>query len=241
RMLAEVAYVGTRGEHLWVNTQINPKDPRTWGGSTPTGVRIDPARGSLVLRDNRGDSVYHSLQTSLTRNVGNMTVRASWTWSKAIDNQSEVFPTSGGASRWENVFDPRSDRGPSAFDRRHRFSIAYVYQFPRLLNHGVLTQVLGGWQTSGTISFQTGAQQTIYLGGWNQNGEGEATNDRPTLINRNAKIDYSPACVNDPTGRCISGVGFLDPIDGLVDFNTGATGSLDQFRYLVFPQGSGVH
>jgi outer membrane receptor protein involved in Fe transport len=238
-MLAEVAYVGTRGEHLWVNTQINPKDPNTWGGSTPTGVRIDPARGSIVLRDNRGDSVYHSLQTTLTRNVGNMTIRASWTWSKAIDNQSEVFATSGGASRWENVFDPRSDRGPSAFDRRHRISIAYFYQLPQLRNHGIFTQAFGGWQTSGTITYQTGAPQTIYLGGWDQNGDGEASNDRPTLVNPLAKINYSDACINSPT--CISGIGYMDPVDGLMDFNTGAPGTLNQFKYLVYPQGSGVH
>jgi len=162
-------------------------------------------------------------------------------WSKSIDNQSEVFATSAGASRWENVFDPRSDRGPSAFDRRHRFSIAYVYQLPVLRNRGLLTTLAGGWQTSGNISYQTGAPQTIYLGGWDQNGDGETSNDRPTLINPAAKINYSPGCVNDPTGTCISGVGYLDPVDGLIDFNTSAPGTLNQFKYLVHPQGSGVH
>jgi hypothetical protein len=131
RMVAEVAYVGTRGERLFVNEQLNPKNPATWGGSTPTGVRLDPAKGSIVVRGNRGDSNYHGLQTTVSRNVRNLTLRGSWTWSKAIDNQSEVFSTSGGASRWENVFDPRSDRGPSAFDRRQRFVLAYVYQLPQ--------------------------------------------------------------------------------------------------------------
>jgi hypothetical protein len=241
RMLAEVAYVGTRGQQLFVNTQLNPKDPNTWGGATPTGTRIVPSRGSVVLRENRGDSNYHGLQTSLSRNTRNLTMRASWTWSKAIDNQSEVFTTSSGASRWENVFDPRSDRGPSAFDRRHRFSLAYVYELPLLRNHGLLTTVLGGWQTSGTISFQTGAPQTIYLGGWDQNGDGESSNDRPTLLNPAAPVNYSAACVNDPTGTCISGVGLFDPKAGLIDFNTGAPGTLNQFRYVVYPQGSGVH
>jgi outer membrane receptor protein involved in Fe transport len=239
RILAEAAYVGTRGQQLFVNTQVNPKDPNTWGGSTPTGTRIVPSRGSVVLRENRGDSNYHGLQTSLSRNSRRSSLRVSWTWSKAIDNQSEVFATSAGASRWENVFDPRSDRGPSAFDRRHRVSIAYVYELPMLNNHGLLTTVLGGWQSSGTISFQTGAPQTIYLGGWDQNGDGESSNDRPTLLNPSAKINYSDDCFNDPA--CISGVGYLDPSDGLIDFQTGAPGTFSQFRYLVYPQGSGVH
>src|SRR5262249_15697000 len=124
-------------------------------------------------------------------------------------------------------------------DRRHRISISYVYQLPLLRNHGLLTTVAGGWEASGTISYQTGAPQTIYLGGWDQNGDGEASNDRPTLINPAAKINYSDACIHSPT--CISGIGYMDPVDGLIDFNTGVPGAFNQFRYLVYPQGSGVH
>ena len=30
-------------------------------------------------------------------------------------------------------------------------------------------------------------------------------------------------------------------MDGLIDFNTGAPGTANQFRYLVYPQGSGKH
>jgi hypothetical protein len=33
----------------------------------------------------------------------------------------------------------------------------------------------------------------------------------------------------------------MDPSAGLVYFNTGAPGTLNQFKYLVYPQGSGVH
>lgn len=98
RIKAEVAYVGTRGERLWVNEQLNREID---GGS-----RIYTNRGSLVIRGNRGDSIYHGLQTSVSRQVGNFAIRGSYTYSRLLDNGSDVFVTSGGASRWQNVLDP---------------------------------------------------------------------------------------------------------------------------------------
>jgi TonB-dependent Receptor Plug Domain len=146
RLKAEVAYVGTRGEYLWLNEQLNPR--------VDGGPRIYTNRGSLVIRGNRGDSIYHGLQTSVTRQVGNFAIRGSYTYSKALDNGSDVFVTSGGASRWQNVFDPRSDRGPSAFNRTHRAVISYTYEVP-FKNNGFLKYLVDGWFTSGVISFQS--------------------------------------------------------------------------------------
>ena len=228
RMVFEVAYVGTRGEHLYVNQQLNPTD-----GDGIT--RLNPNDGSIIARTNAADSIYHGLQTQVTRNFGHLTLRGSYTYSKAIDNGSEVFATSGGASRWQNVFDPRSDRGPSAFDRRHRAAITWVYDLPSL--HGdsmgmkVLNAVIGGWSSGGQLSFQTGAPQTIYIGGFDQNGDGEGFNDRPNMSNPAAPINYSTACFADPS--CITGIGYVDQHGTLLDWNTGAPGTPNQFRYII--------
>src|SRR5262249_17028530 len=113
----EVAYVGTRGEHLFGNEQWNPRILDTIGVLNPRQV---PERGSVIVRANRGDSNYHGLQTTVTRQVGSFALRGAYTWSRSIDNGSEVFTTSGGTNRWMNVNDPRSDRGPSAFHRTNR-------------------------------------------------------------------------------------------------------------------------
>ena len=221
-MVFEIAYVGTRGEHLYVNRQLNP---------TTDGIdRINPDLGSVIVRDNSGDSIYHGLQTQVTRTFGHLTLRGSYTYSKAIDNGSEVFATTGGASRWQNVFDPRSDRGISAFDRRHRAAITWVYDLPSW-HSGFLNAIFGGWTSAGQVSFQTGAPQTIFLGGFDQNGDGEAFNDRPNLSNPAAPLNYTVACFSDPT--CISGIGYVDQDGTLLDWNTGAPGTPNQFRYIV--------
>jgi hypothetical protein len=210
QLKAEVAYVGTRGERLWINEQLNPFDPAL-------GTRDVASRGSIVVRGNSGDSVYHGLQSTVTRSVGFLQIRGSYTYSKAIDNGSEVFVTSGGATRWQNVKDPRSDRGVSAFDRTHRAAISYNLAAPTPWKKGVLGVLTGGWQTSGVISFQSGTPETIYFGGFDQNGDGEAFNDRPTLGNPKASslLGYS--------------------VDGgltFADWNTDAPASKDSFKYL---------
>ena len=63
------------------------------------------------------------------------------------------------------------------------------------------------------------------------NGDLRAGNDRPDLGNIHAPLNYSDACINSPT--CITGVGTYASNGSLVDFTTGAPGSLSQFRYLV--------
>jgi len=234
---AEVAYVGTRGERLWANEQLNSRTA-SHVLSTP-GPRIIPARGSIVIRGNRGDSNYHGLQTTVSRQVKSFVMRGSYTWSRSIDNTSEVFVTSGGASRWMNVFDPRSDRGPSAFNRTHRAAISYLYQLPFSPKSSLLYAFIGGWSTSGVLSFQSGTPETIYLGGWDQNGDGEAFNDRPTWGNPAAAINYSAACFASSTA--CSGVGYDDGSGSLIDWNTGAPGTLSQFRYIVHPANSGIN
>jgi hypothetical protein len=166
-------------------------------------------------------------------------LRGSYTWSRAIDNSSEIFATSGGASRWQVVNDPRSDRGPSAFDRKHRAAFSWAYELPSPKN-GFLNVIAGGWVSSGFVSFQSGAPETIYIGGWDQNGDGEGFNDRPTLGNLKAPINYSAGCLAPGSG-CISGIGFDDGSGNLVDWNSGAPGTLNQFRYIVHDWGSGIN
>jgi hypothetical protein len=133
----------------------------------------------------------------------------------------------------------RSDRGPSAFNRTHRAVISYTYEIPFPKGKGFLTAALGGWSIAGVVSFQSGTPETISLSGFDQNGDGEAANDRPDRGTMTAPLNYSSACLNnffDPTvpgSGCITGVGQDDGSHNLVDWNTGLPGTLSDFRYIV--------
>lgn len=231
--LLTTAYVGTRGEHLFVNTDMNPffNNPNFPGGVT--------------ARTNGGDSIYHAGQLKLERSFSHgLLLRAGYTYSKFLDDMSDVFITSGSSSYAQDVFNQHGDRGLSSYDHRHRLSLAYLYVLPYVHRSdnaalAVLHALTSDWQTSGTIVFSSGAPQTFY-DGFDNNGDTHG-NDRPFLGNPKIPINYSAACVA-VTSTCDSGVGFS--VDGVTftDFNssfgtdpvTGAfTATKNDFRYYV--------
>jgi hypothetical protein len=193
------SYVGTRGVHLLVNDQFNPIV------NAATGARLNPAFGSWTVRDNGGDSIYHALDVKLDRRFSHgLLLRGSYTFSKLIDTGSEVFTTTGNSSFPENLSNRALDRGLSAFDRRHRFVVTYVYDIPKFRNDSnfgakFLGHVVNGWQIAGTAAYQTGAPFTV-SDGVDQNGDGTAS-DRPTLANINAPVT-NWAFVNPAGGFC---------------------------------------
>ena len=183
------AYVGTRGQRLFVNDQLNP--------GLGTGLtRVNPNRGGITVRDNNGDSIYHGFNTKVERRFSKgLLLRGAYTFGKSIDNGSEVFTITGGSSfRQDNGPHGRQEeRGLSAFDVRHRFSLAYVYNVPGLkfsnsaLN--AMAYVTRNWEWSGTTAFQTGLPDTIFVGGIDTDGDRNANNNRPNLGNPAAPIN----------------------------------------------------
>jgi outer membrane receptor protein involved in Fe transport len=225
--LGTIAYVGTRGERLFLNQELNPGI---------NGDRLNPARGSIGARTNTGDSIYHGLQVDMTRRFSKgFLLEVAYTWSKSIDDGSEVFTNSGGSSYPQDPFNRRGERGVSAFDRPHRAAITWVYSLPYRGGdsgwRGVANQLIRNWTISGTAQLQSGAPDTIYFGGLDENGDLRSTNDRPDVANLSVPINLSPACLNSAT--CITGIGLLDPTTGTYsDANTQAPGTRNQFRYV---------
>jgi hypothetical protein len=181
------AYVGNRGERLYANDELNPGI---------NGVRLNPARGPITVRDNSGDSVYHGFDLKVDRKFRHgLLVRGAYTYSKLIDNVSEVFTLFGSSTSFAqnelvSAAGRQADRGLSLYDRKHRFVVSYVYDLPGWNNsNNLLFSTVGfitrGWQIAGTSSFQTGAPATINSG-FDQNGDLRATNDRPSIGNPSA-------------------------------------------------------
>lgn len=197
--VATVSYVGTRGQRLFANNEYNPRV--LWG------ARMVAGRGGIALRDNTGDSIYHGLQTEVEHRFSKgLMLRGAYTYSKSIDNASEVFVTQGTTSYPQNEYiqrrGDRSERGLSAFDRRQRLVLSYLYNIPNVpkLNSGALNAIAfiaRDWSISGTTSFQSGAADTPTIGAyWDTNGDGRSSNDRPDLGNPTAPLDtwaYSSA------------------------------------------------
>jgi len=230
------AYVGTRGEHLFANQSYNFIDGNT-------GLRLNPALGEAVVRDNAGDSFYHSGQVTLDRKFKHgLLFRAAYTYSKLIDDASEVFTTTGLSSFSQNLLDQKADYGLSAYDRRHRLVMTYIWDLPSV--HGgdhfatkMLSQVTRGWQWAGTATFQTGAPETI-SDGFDLNGDGHA-NDRPNLGNPHAPFT-SIGIDGTQLGLSATPGTFFGPIqDCLNGAPTCVAQPAANFRYLIQASGFG--
>jgi hypothetical protein len=219
--LTTIAYVGTRGERLYLNQEYNPGI---------NGVRLNPNRGSILARTNLGNSSYNGLQADLQRRfTKGLLIRANYTFAKAIDNGSEVF-TIQNSSVAQNPFNVGLERALSVFDHRHRAAVTWVYELPYFKGNHALNYATKGWRVSGTMQLQSGSPTTIY-----DQSDFAGTlraNQRPNLGNPSAAINYSPTCLASAT--CISGVGqVVDKAGTLVDWYTGAPGTANQFRYIV--------
>jgi carboxypeptidase family protein/TonB-dependent receptor-like protein len=190
KFVVTTSYVGTRGIRLFGNDQFNPGDPNVLVGSG----RVNPTRGSWVVRDNSVDSIYHAFDLKIDRRFSHgLLLRTAYTFSKLIDDGSEVFTTTGTSSFPSDLTlgNRGVDRGLSAFDHRHRIVVVGVYDIPKFRNDSnfamkAFGQVVNGWQLSGTYSYQSGAPNTV-SDGFDANGDFQA-NDRPLLGNPNAPL-----------------------------------------------------
>lgn len=110
--------------------------------------RVDCNFTNLRVRGNGGWSIYHGLQNELRiRNWHNLTANFAYTWSKAMDNVSEIFAaTTGGIANPapQNPFDPNlPERGVSSQSFPHVFTAYWIYQFPWMRSQqGALGHIL---------------------------------------------------------------------------------------------------
>jgi hypothetical protein len=130
--------------------------------TAPGFGRVNCDRAIVRERTNGAFSIYHGLQSRLDiQNWHGLTAGAAYTWSKAIDNVSEIFSTFGGgnpSSVAQNPFDvTEAERGISGTSYPHVATAYWIYELPWYRNQeGFVGHVLGGWQVSGTWRFQSG-------------------------------------------------------------------------------------
>jgi hypothetical protein len=132
--------------------------------------RTSCAAGNIRLRANTSFIVYHGLQTSLrTRNYHGVTADVSWTWSRAIDNASEIFGNLGGSTNTgppfaQNPLDTNvGERGRSNNSFPNVTSIGFTWVEP-WFNKGnnLQAKLLGGYQFNTIYTFQSGAIYTPF-------------------------------------------------------------------------------
>jgi Carboxypeptidase regulatory-like domain len=173
----EVRYVGNHASDLFQNVNANPfvgtaTDPglqQLFPNLVPAGVtgcttpgpglgRVNCNQGLVQLRSNAGYSSYNALQTNYraTNLFHQLTMTASYTRSKTLDNSGEIFNDFGAGNTTalaQNPFNTsRGEYSLSGLDFPNVFSIQLTEQLPFFKEqHGLLGHILGGW--SGAINY----------------------------------------------------------------------------------------
>jgi hypothetical protein len=183
----EVRYVGNHGSGLFQTLNGNPRIDALktdFPNLVPAGLTPCPATqafapiavgrvncndGINATRTNSGISNYQGLQAEFRANnmFKQLTVRAGYTFSKTLDNVSEIFSTFGAGNtvtNAQNYANPLNGPGEYSFsglDYPHTFSLLFSEQLPFFKEqHGVVGHLLGGWGISANYLLQSGQRYT---------------------------------------------------------------------------------
>ncbi|MGI8784094.1 MAG: carboxypeptidase regulatory-like domain-containing protein [Acidobacteriota bacterium] len=186
--ILEAGYVGSRGTKLLTARDINQPRP----SAQQFNPRPVPQFDDINLLESRGNSSYHSLQLRFQQSLDTgLSVLSSYTWSKSLDDASHFFSSAGDPNFPQDSFNVAAERGRSNFDVRQRFSASFSYELPigkghaRLGDDGWISSLLGGWQTWGIVTLQTGRPFTVALlpeidnSNTGRSSLGFGANDRP--------------------------------------------------------------
>jgi len=179
--LLEIGYVGTKGTKLHSGRDINQANASV----NPQNLRPNPFYGDITAIESRSNSSYHSLQARFEQRVAKgFSLLGSYALAKSIDDASNFFSTAADPNFPMDSNNWRLERARSSFDVRQRLSLAYVYDLPFGRGH----RWLGGWQTNGIWTFQSGRPFGVSLlsdldrSNTGRTSFGFGANDRPNRL-----------------------------------------------------------
>jgi hypothetical protein len=176
-LLLEMAYVGSRTNNIIAF--VRPNQAQLASPERPIRGQTTNTLQNLSLRvpylgfaptaisesQSKYSSRYNSLQLSVRKRYSDgLTFSGAYTLSKSIDNVS----ASGGGRNQPlgsfrgDYYNPDSNKGPSDFDRRHRFVASWLWEIPGFRGApGLKGAVLDGWSLSGVGTLQSGLPFSI--------------------------------------------------------------------------------
>ena len=174
-LTATAGYIGSRGVHMLIRgddaDMVLPTKTDLgylWPFPAGSGTRINPNYGSIRNLSWGTDSWYDALEVGIQKRMSHgIQLQGSYTWAKAIDNDSATIAGdtfSNSITTWFN-FDPKISRSVSDFNIAHSLVINGTWQVPSGSLHGPAAAVLGGWELGGIFKANSGIPTTPVIGG----------------------------------------------------------------------------
>lgn len=147
--------------------------------------------GTNAWFKNMGNSNYNALDLTLKHTSGHLTLLASYTYGKSLDQSSSL-------QEQVNPFNYRAEYGISAYDIKHNFVLSYNYELPVEKVFRSRNRLTEGWAISGITRFATGLPVTLASNGDNflvyaqNNGINSVSIDLPNVAPGNFEINHNP-------------------------------------------------
>ena len=166
--LVEAAYAGNHAVKLVMLADLNQARPPFANenvNATLNSRRPYSGYGTISTVLPAGFSTYHSLQVRVEhRASGGLTLLNSFTWSKAIDNASQVLEEPNGSTGTpQDIHNVNADKGLSGYDVPLLNVTSAVWNLPvgkgRALGKNLprlLETIAGGWQISAINTMRSG-------------------------------------------------------------------------------------
>ena len=168
----EVGYTGNQSRKVAYLVNANAPIP---GITTFDSREPYPEWHGIQFLNGDGIGNYNAFSGKFTQRFSTLTTMFSYTWSKALDENSAIRGT-GSDFTLENQRCRSCDYGYAGFNVPHRFVTSILYALPfgkgkRFLNQGgVLDRVVGGWEFSTITTIQSGS--SINPDSWDSAGMG---------------------------------------------------------------------
>ena len=161
QFLISTSYIGSNGIKLYQSINSNRLGSGMLEGRP--SERLVNNTAAFIAVGNQGFASYHGLQIKINghrlQKFG-LQYGTNYTWSYSVDNVSSLVGddrVSGGRGLPLDAFNPNLDRGSSDHDARHRLASHFIWKIPLPNRFREFKDLLlGGWQVSGLLSFQTG-------------------------------------------------------------------------------------
>lgn len=133
------------------------------GGDFSFALRPNSNLGAYQIFENSAGSTYHALQLEARKRYSQgFQFTATYTWSHAIDDVSDVFPIAGAPILPQDSFNLRAEKASANFDIRHRFTASVVWDIPAFgHSKGGVKKLAAGWQVASIFQAHTGQPFTL--------------------------------------------------------------------------------
>lgn len=212
-LMAEIAYVGNVGRHLFINPNVNQAalDPNcaadgtcdNWDLRRQFFQKFSLTQG-IYQTCNCDNSSYHAMQFKVQKRAANgLDFLLTYTYGKAMANSETGGAFSNNLNWWQ-------DHGPANYDRTHTLTISHTWAIPYgkgrhfgASANRALDLVLGGWDFSGITTAESGLPFTpavsdapLVNADLNQYRPDEVGN--PSVPNPSANLWFNPAAFVAP-------------------------------------------